>query len=177
MNFLSDANKSIHREYLRQLKLRMSIFEKSYPWIKGKNIREIARGRLKSDERDELIRIKAEVLAHEMYFSSFGESHGAPSVRKEYGSEASFLYRLFCEAKECSEGGFLIVYIDKNKRINSYSGLEYYSVFDESRPCLALDLCEHAFFYDYLFEREKYIKSAISRFDLSKIENEVEKLR
>ncbi len=177
MDFVSKANKSIHKEYLRQLRLRLSIFEKSYPWIKGKNTKEIARGGLKSDERDELIRLKGEILAHEIYFSSFGESSGAPSLRKEYGSEASFLYNLFCEAKKCRNGGFLLIYIDKRGKINSYIGNDYYKLFDECVPCLAIDLCEHAFFYDYLFEREKYIKSAISRLNLSKIENMVEKAK
>ena len=177
MNFVSEANKSIHKEYLRQLKLSLSIFEKSYPWIRGKNIKEIARGRLKSDERDELIRLKGEILAHEIYFSSFGQSTGAPSIRKEYGSEASFLYQLFCEAIKCRDGGFLLVYLDKRGTINLYAGEDYYKIFDEYVPCLAIDLCEHAFFYDYLFEREKYIKSAISRLDLSKISNKVEKTK
>ena len=40
---------------------------------------------------------------------------------------------------------------------------------------LAVDLCEHAYFYDYGFDKKSYLKAALSSLDLSKIENTVEK--
>ncbi len=34
-------------------------------------------------------------------------------------------------------------------------------------PCLAVDLAEHAYFYDFGFDHEKYLVEAISRLNLS----------
>ena len=66
MKFISDENKKMHEEYLRNLKLKMSIFEKSYPELHNKSSREILRTKIAVTEREEAARLKAEICAHEI---------------------------------------------------------------------------------------------------------------
>ena len=45
------------------------------------------------------------------------------------------------------------------------------------KPLVAIDLAEHAYFGDYGFCREEYIKAAILHLDLSKISDFVKERR
>lgn len=169
MNFISDACKALHEDYLRTMKLRLSIFEKSYSKVAGKSLSEIERMRIPSGEREELIRLKAEILAHELYFSSFGASNErCERVCEHYGSEAAFLYRLFTECA-CVDGGFLLLYADSRGKPSFYAGRDYIGLLYRDTPMLAVDLCEHAYFCDYGFNRDSYVKAALSELKLSKI--------
>ena len=42
-------------------------------------------------------------------------------------------------------------------------------VFERDTPTLALDISEHAYFADYGFERDNYLKSAVARLDINKL--------
>ena len=174
MRFISDTNRAYHEEYLRNQRLRLSIFEKSYPQIVGKDYKALTGIRLPKGEREELLKIKKDILSHEVFFSSFGVSNEkCEAVKKQYGSEASFLYLLFCECNKC-DGNFLYVYTDRT------GGVRYTvdgGAFVDFSPVLAVDLCEHAYFYDYGFDRSKYLKAALSEINLLKIANTVEKTR
>ncbi len=174
MNFVSESNIARHKEYLRELKLRMSIFEKSYPDMQGAALGGIMRARAARSERELALRLKAEINAHELYFSSFGNSGcRSEKVRSAYGSEAAFLYRLLCECRE-ARGGFLFVFAE-GRGVDYYVGEEYARWLVGKSPILALDLCEHAYFMDYGFHRDDYLKAALSRLNLSKMENRIEK--
>ena len=72
-----------------------------------------------------------------------------------------------CFAKERS--GFLILYIDRYGKIQSYAGLNYVEVLTRYTPLLAVDLFEHSYFIDYGFEKEKYLSSALSNLNLSRL--------
>jgi superoxide dismutase len=169
MEFISLTNYELHREHLRQLRLKASIFEKSYPEITGKSCKEILKLPIKRQERKAAAALFADVNAHELYFSSFSQSNPhSQKVQAAFGSEANFIYRLTREAECCR--GFLFVSIDRR-------GTPVISAFDEpilaflsdNTPILAVDLCEHAYFYDYFFNRDAYLRAALSRLDLSKI--------
>ena len=41
--------------------------------------------------------------------------------------------------------------------------------FSGTSPALAIDLCEHAYFGDYLFNKDAYLKNAINLLDINKI--------
>jgi len=168
MNFLSERNTEMHKEYLNTLLCRYKIFEKSYPELLGKDIAEIHATKIMKSEREAAIKLLSEILAHKMYFSSFGE-RGTSSLRviKEYGSIAAFLYEIRKKCREC-DFGFMIVYEDRGK-IGLYCGAAYENIFINKKVFLALDLCEHSYFYDYGFSKEDYVMNAISHFDLSKI--------
>lgn len=170
MQFISEANRQMHEDYLRRLKLEYSIYEKSYPGMLGKSLREIIKLRLPNQtEIESAVKKKCEISAHELYFSSFGNSNSAsPKVKREYGSEAEFLYETLQKCMS-ADGGFLLIYRDYRGRIATYAGSEYQSVFLNYTPLLALDLCEHAYFYDYLFDKQGYVKSALSHIALERI--------
>lgn len=169
MDFISRTNYDLHKEYLRSLKLQMSIFEKSYPGMTGKSCRDILKLPIKRSEREEAAALKADILAHELYFSSFSSANTASSVlRDAYGSEAAFLYELSCAALKSE--GFLFVHYDKTGGIRWKSCSKSIEMFSSGLiPILALDLCEHAYFCDYFFDKAGYVKAALSHLDLSKI--------
>ena len=170
MQFISESTRQMHEEYLRRLKLEYSIYEKSYPPLVGKSVGEIMKLRFKNrGELQAAVMKRCEILAHELYFSSFGNTNSSSEkVRREYGSEANFLY----EAKEkcmSADGGFLLIYPDERGRISLYAGQEYKNLFLKYSPVLALDLCEHAYFYDYPFDKKSYVSSALSHIALERL--------
>ncbi len=170
MQFISEANRQMHEEYLRRLKLEYSIYEKSYPTLVGKSPGEIMKLRFKNRrELESALAKKCEITAHELYFRSFGNPNSSSAaVKREYGSEANFLY----EAQEkcmSADGGFLLVYPDRHGKISLYAGQEYKNVLLQHSPVLALDLCEHAYFYDYSFDKKSYVSAALSHIALERL--------
>ncbi len=169
MNFLSDRSLEMHKEYQNDLILKYRIFEKSYPELKNSDINGIYKSRIQRSERAAAAKLYSEILAHKIYFSSFTE-HNSPCerIKREYGSVAGFLYVIKEKCREC-DGGFLLIYDDRG-RIFAYCGRDYEKILSSKNVVLALDLCEHAYFYDYGFKKEDYVINAISHFDFSKIE-------
>jgi superoxide dismutase len=150
---------------MKTLRLRHSILEKSIPEIAGKSIYEIEKMKMKRKEREEIISNFAEYLAHDLYFKSFVTlPTGSKFVKKYYSSEEAFLYEIFNVAKALNHG-FVFVYISDHgePRIKASEGTECLKFI----PKLALDVSEHAYFLDYRFEKEKYLKNALSHLDLS----------
>ena len=172
MDFLSEQNLYMHREYLRKLKLEYSIFEKSYPQIVGKNCREImyTRSITKRRERDAAANLKAEILAHELFFESYSTpNQSSESIKKSFGSQASFIYEL---SERCvHSSGFMLLYVDTIGKIGTYVGTHYVKAFADNRPILALDLFEHSYFYDYGFDKKSYVNNALARMNFAVIDN------
>ena len=174
MNFISETNRKAHEEYVRLNKLRLAIFEKSYPEIAGKKCVEIFNCRMKKSEKLEAFEIAAEIKAHEIYFSSFAQSVNAcVTIKEQYGSEAAFLYSLY--EKCIGVDGFLFLYFNKRDEIDYYVGRDYKRILADCEPRLAVDLFEHAYFGDYGFNKEMYLKKALSNLDLSKLSKNIKK--
>ena len=163
--FLSERAIGLHKEYIERCRLKLSILgksgykvEQSYP--------ELRRERL-GDARTEILTLSREIYLHEIYFDSFAEGSSArPIFKSRFGSLAGFLYRLEREAM-ASEGGFLLVSrLGEEIMISHSSGIG-----DRFRgtPILALDLYEHAYFLDYGFEKQAYIRGALSRLNTAKL--------
>lgn len=167
--FLSEDNIKRHLEHLRRLRLRYSIVEKSFPELKDKNIKEILRLNINKDLKDEVISLLRSIRAHEIYFDSFSElQKRSELLLRHYSSKEKFLYDLFTEAKE-GMCGFLFVYLDKYG-IPRYS----FSTWDDGaflryEPVLAVDMYEHAYFNDYGFEKEKYLRTSLEYLDLERL--------
>ena len=173
MRFLSERNLSLHKEYLRNLERKYSIFEKSYPSLVGKGLRGVARAKVERGEREEAFLLRAEIEAHRLFFSSFSDCSGrCEAVCKKYGSEASFLYELMRASSE--REGFLLVFRGE-RGVEYYAGREYGKIFMRYNPLLAIDLCEHSYFLDYLFDKRTYMKNALSRLNLAKITKDIAK--
>ena len=166
--FLSEEAVSLHREYLNTLKLKYSVFEKSYKDIAGKSVNKIKTARVDRETKKEIIKTKLDIELHNLFFSSFSENPRSNSrLRDAYGSEQAFLYEVYRLALK-SDGGFLVILKNRNKIDIICGRLEQLEKLDLT-PCLALDLEEHAYFLDYGFSREEYIKNALSSLDISKL--------
>ena len=99
-------------------------------------------------------------------FGKGGE--GAECIKPKYRTVASFLYELE-RAAMANDGGFLLV-------INERGSVEFLHNTSIIAPmrcriCLALDLAEHAYFLDYGFDKLSYVRAALSRLRLSKLNN------
>lgn len=165
-DFLSEENITLHKEYIRQKRLKYSILESSLPSVRGASVGDLFRLKLdKRDRRDALL-LLPEIVLHDVFFSSFSEERYVRSepVSSIYGSEAKLLNELYRLSKDKSHG-FLI--IDSGGSASVVT--DYATALRFSTPKLALDLCEHAYFLDYGFDKERYLVTALSYLNLKKI--------
>ena len=166
--FLSKDNIKRHLEHLRTFKHRLSILEKSLPELKGKAANDIIRSRLEGDVKEEALRLIWYIKSHECFFDSFSECPGrSEAVIKAYSSREKFVYELYLEAMK-RDFGFLHVYLD-----GAVPKYIFMSDFDRSflkfQPLLVIDLCEHSYFSDYGFAKDKYVRSALMYLDTGKL--------
>ncbi|MBR2351204.1 MAG: hypothetical protein IKA67_04160 [Clostridia bacterium] len=168
LEFLSERNLQLHSEYLENCRMRLSILEKSGYSIGGKSYPELFRARL-GGARDEILPFAREVYLHELYFDSFGMvGECAECLKSSYRSVAGFLYELECAAM-AADGGFLLVTRGKSGvSISHNTGITSRLC---AEPRLAIDLAEHAYFLDYGFDKLSYVRAALSRLRLSKLNN------
>ena len=167
--FLSEDNILIHKEYMRTLRLRHSIFEKSIPEIKDKSIFDIEKMRLEPSAKADILHNLQEFYAHHLYFNSFGFNGSIPSIIKKcYSSVESFLYEVYLVASK-KDRGFVYVFSDGNNAIKILHSDDIRK--NRFLPKLAIDISEHAYFLDYRFEKDKYIRSAISNLNISLLDN------
>lgn len=161
---ISEEALKMHGEYLRELRLKYSVLEKSYPELSGKSLFDISKARVRG--REEAILLKSEIMLHELYFSSFGEGcRPSGVVRRCYGSEANFLYEMFLCAKECKDG-FAVIYLRNGKLL--FTAGECDLLLKIANPILAVDLCEHAYFLDYGFDKNSYLRKLLPYLNISK---------
>ncbi len=174
--FLSKENILMHKGFLKNSKLLYSVFEKSYPRLKGLSAAEINRLNISANLKKEAIEKKTNIEVHELFFNSFSEKRvRCPEICASYGSEANFLYEIEKSANEIEDSAFIVIYVTSNKEPAFYCGKRFSNLFIKAYPCLAVDLWEHAYFTDYGFDRKKYIRSALSYLDFSKITDFIKK--
>lgn len=163
--FVSELSFGEHFAYRRRLAARLSLLKKSFPGKEALGTEEILSARLFGVQR-QMLPLAREILLHDVYFSSFSEGRekASPALRR-YASAAAFRYELLQTARQARDG-FLCIFSDRRGegRFEIASPPDFaFSVC----PCLAVDLAEHAYFYDFGFDREKYLVEAISRLNLS----------
>lgn len=166
LEILSERAVRMHRDYLNELLLRRSIFEKSYPngvlnsYIKGKGL---ARG-----ERESMRELDNEISAHKIFFNSFSNIKYQHSeiVKKQYGDISHLLNEVFrvCMA---SEGDFVYIVMQRG-RVEVCACKAKCE--PPAEPILAVDICEHVYFLDYGFEKEKFLCSLLPYLSLPKID-------
>ncbi len=165
-SFLSPTAEREHREYLTTLKHRANIWKKNGYDIGKITEREILASRLYREERESLAELKHDVEMHELYFSSFSGTYmPCAAVKRSFGSENNFAYELsrYAEKKKM---GFVCVYTDRSGRVGFCDSERLPA---GATPRLAIDVSEHAYFRDYGFKKEKYLRAAIARLDFSRL--------
>lgn len=172
MSFISENTYRLHKEYLNTLRLRYSILIKSVPQLFELGINDIKKHRgIKSDVKEEAISVLSQIMAHELYFSSFAAvGTRSQAIRAAYGSENSFLYSTMRSALSFGEGYCFIV--KSQNGIFALNTKSAKTVYLDSRisPVLCIDLYEHAYFCDYGFKREEYLNVALSHLDLKRLQ-------
>ena len=161
---ISEHALNMHKDYLRRLRLKYSVLEKSSPELRGKSIGQISKMRIR--DREEALNLKCDIALHELYFSSFGEGYQCSErARACFGSEASFLYELF---KWCllRKDDYVVVHINRGKI--EFSGGSCELLIKIHNPLLCIDLCEHSYFLDYGFERDTYLEKLLPYLNISR---------
>ena len=167
--FLSKDSLNEHRMYLHTLRLKHSIMEKSVPEIKGKGISEIIKLNLKKSLKNDILPGIISIKSHELYFESFSDKAvSCTEIKKYYSSSEAFLYRLFTKARE-AVGGFVYICLDGGGR--PYIEVRFPSDKEPLRysPVLCVDMYEHAFFADYRFDCDRYLKNLLPYLDISRL--------
>ena len=164
---ISDVSLDMHNEYVRNLKLKLSVLEKSYPEIISRDFCDITKSRFKY--KDEAVFLKSEIKMHELYFSSFGEGYQRSNkIREEFGSEARFLYDLLCGARD-EKCDYILISLTRRERVKVDFGSSSILLTADA-PMLCIDICEHAYFRDFGFERDAYLKCFLPHLNLSLID-------
>lgn len=163
---LSERAVKMHKDYLNELILRRSIFEKSYP--NGVTDSYIKASGLVRGERERMRGLSNQILAHQIFFDSFSANRYQHSdiVNKQYGDITHLLNEVFrlCMA---SEGGFVYIGIERG-RVEMCACKEREKAPFE--PILAVDICEHVYFLDYGFDKERFLCRFLPYLSLSKID-------
>ena len=66
------------------------------------------------------------------------------------------------------EYGFVCVY-SCNGKVSIKGGGDFLSLCLPYLPLVCIDVCEHAYFLDYGFDKERYLKSALPYLDITKL--------
>ena len=167
--FLSEENINLHRDYVNVKRLKYSIIESSVPALRGAEIQDVYRMKIRERDKRDALDLLSEISAHDVFFSSFSQSQFPRSemVRAEYGSEANFLNLLYKHAMKLPYG-FVLVYLIGG-RIKVLSTADFVSALRYELPLLAIDACEHSYFMDYGFDKERYLLSLLPYLDIAKL--------
>lgn len=166
MDFISESNRMRHKEALGQDILRLGIIERSVPEVAVAEPVKIARMRVPGLDMRAAAELKASIILHKVFFGSFlseGFSQSA-AVRLSFGSERSLCERMLGEGLALRLGFAALVKYDGKLAISaSESALGVLKLGD---PLLAVDLFEHAYYGDFGFDKEAYLRAALSRLKL-----------
>lgn len=163
---LSERAVQMHKDYLNDLILRRSIFESSYPngvthsYMRGKTLID--------SEREKMRELSNRINAHKLFFDSFGENKYEESelVKQQYGDVSHLLNEVF-KACMSSEGGYIYI-VKQRGQIEVLKCGE--NIEPRLKPVLAVDNCEHVYFLDYGFDKERFLYRLLPYLSLSKID-------
>lgn len=131
------------------------------------------------DVRDDILFYAGGVINHELYFDSMGFSELNGSLKtaiiKKYGSIEGFK-KEFIEATNNLVGSgytFLVVSGDNELGIINTSNQETPYLYDMI-PIMGLDLWEHAYYLDYLNNRNQYVLNFFNIVNYNKINSNYE---
>ena len=169
LRFFSEEAVSLHKEYLRQARLRYSILEDGIKEIKNKKYVDILRQKMDKKDREDVLKELSDITLHKVFFSSFSQYEYAPSayVRDAFGSEAELLNRVY-SACMSQDFGFVGVGLVRGK-ITVVKDTDRVRLLSYCVPRVAIDVCEHAYFLDYGFDKSRYLMACLPFLDLDKL--------
>ena len=167
--FLSEESIARHKDYVRLKRLKYSIIESSVTELKGAGIKDVYRMKISPRDKRDAIDLLSEIKLHEIFFSSFSPAPypHSQTIADAYGSEANFLNFIFRQAI-CLPYGFILIYLFGG-RIEVELCTDFANAFRHLAPTLALDVCEHTYFTDYGFDKERYLLAALPHLDLTRL--------
>lgn len=166
MNFISEKNLALHKEQVGRDILRLGILERSVPEIAAATPRELSRIRVRGIDMHAAAELKASILLHRIFFGSFSDKAFSPSaaIRQRFGSERALCELLLREGLEKRIGFAALLKSDRGlSAAASESALELFSL---GEPLLAVDLWEHSYYGDFGFDKEAYLRAALSHLKL-----------
>ncbi len=123
------------------------------------------------------------VILHELYFSNisyYGQSPGEKTtafLAESFGSYEAFL-KDFTATCMSARGWCLTVYDQRSERLrNILCDAHDEGIILGSYPIIVTDMYEHAYFYDYLTDKEAYINSVIRGLNWEAIESRAARLQ
>ena len=170
--FLSCDSIKLHMAYVNNLRLKLSILEKSVG-VKLDGFESTRNMRLEPDVREEVTNLLWLIKSHEIFFASFtSECPKIDLTNTPFGSREGLLYELLrLGLSRCD--GFIFLSVDRCGRILIYLTEKLDKSYIANPPRLCIDLSEHAYFLDYRFEKEKFLKNALNKLDLRRLKSEL----
>lgn len=167
--FLSEESIARHKDYVRLKRLKYSIIESSVTELKGADIKDVYRMKISPRDKSDAIDLLSEIRLHDIFFSSFSPAPypRSQTVLHTFGSEANFLNLIFRQALFLPHG-FILIYLFGG-RIEVELCTDFANAFRHLTPTLALDVCEHTYFSDYGFDKERYLLAALPYLDLTRL--------
>ncbi|MBO5909460.1 MAG: hypothetical protein J6Q67_06795 [Clostridia bacterium] len=168
--FLSEENIKMHLEYLNKQKLVYSILQKSYPKLTN-DIKMVYQQNLPREIKKEALTLLCDIKSHEMFFNSFiNTPPKCKNIKKFYSSEERLIYEVYLLAKN-NKHGFIYICLDKNAAPIIQYRSEPSDIFIRYEPVLAFDLCEHTYFKDYGFNRERFLGNSLGHLNLKLLDD------
>lgn len=174
MDFVSERNYLMHKDAAGKDALRLGVLLRSVPKSVADDVGKLMRMRVTGMDMRSVSELKASVVLHKVFFDSFRDGRFSPSeaVRQHFGSEAALRSMMLREAMQ-KPRGFVALLLSRKKPLvlASESALD---ILLRGTPLLAIDISEHAYYGDWGFDKEGYLKAAISRLDLSALDRALE---
>jgi len=123
------------------------------------------------------------IVNHELYFNHLGGTGGMASgnllqqINKDYGSFETYKKDLKASAMAARGWAWTIWSFREKKLINHIGDSQNTYAFWWSRPLIALDTYEHAYFGDYSVDRGQYINSFFENLDWKIIEKTFDEVK
>ncbi len=171
LSFVTEESYIAHTEYLNTLRSLCSANEKMTHGLSGIEAEALLTSKRLIRRYPKEITVLAECRLHELYFSSFSaRTYPNSSLsRKFFGSEAALLTELYRLAGSLPYG---FVGVSLKSSIPRLFATGYYpDVFLDGVPILALDVCEHAYFRDWGYNRAQYLKEALKHLAINRLDS------
>lgn len=132
------------------------------------------------DIRDDILFYAGGVINHELYFDNLNFSPLSGSLKEaiinKYGSVDNFQKEFIKAANNLVGSGYTFLVVNRKKELGiiNTSNQETPYLY-EMTPIMALDLWEHAYYLDYLNNRNQYILNFFNIINYSKVNETYEK--